>query len=333
MKFAWLCSHESYQPEDLIRQAALAEDVGFDVVLSSDHFHPWVDDVSAAGFAWSWLGTAASATSRVQLGTSVTCPLFHYHPGLVAQASATVDRLSGGRLLLGLGGGEAINETPLGWSFPGYRERMARMAEAVEIIRRLHEGEKLDFAGEYYQTSSAKLYSPPTGRIPLLFAAGGPKSAAFAGAYTDGLITSVKEPQDTVERVIQPFRQAAAERGADRTYVLATRWSVLAGSDDEAWTALGSMRGLRAPGRLETTDPAVLRQRADEMDRAEILGKYAVAAGADELVEVYRPLVEEIRPDCVSIQVASADPMKAIELIGQHVLPELRRLDENAARA
>ena len=148
MKFAWLCSHESYQPEELVEQAVAAEDAGFDVVLGSDHFHPWVDDTSAAGFVWSWLGTVAARTDRVQLGTCVTCPLFHYHPGLVAQMTATADRLSGGRMLLGLGTGEAINERSLGFPFPGYGERHARMEEALEIIRRLLEGEKLTYQRE-----------------------------------------------------------------------------------------------------------------------------------------------------------------------------------------
>ena len=173
MKFAWLASHESYQPEFLVEQAVLAESAGFDMVLASDHFHPWVDDTSAAGFAWSWLGAVAARTSHVELGTSVTCPLFHYHPALIAQAAATVDRLSGGRFTLGLGTGEAINESPLGWQFPGYSERMARMREALSIIRRLLDGEKLDFDGEFYRTMAARLYSPPAHKIPLLLAAGG----------------------------------------------------------------------------------------------------------------------------------------------------------------
>ncbi len=169
MKFAWPASHESYQPELLVEQAVLAESAGFDMVLASDHFHPWVDDTSAAGFAWSWRGAVAARPSEVELGTSVTCPLFHYHPALIAQAAATVDRLSGGRFTLGLGTGEAINDSPLGWRFPGYAERMTRMREALSIIRRLLDGEKLDFDGEYYRTKTARLYSaspqdPATGR-------------------------------------------------------------------------------------------------------------------------------------------------------------------------
>ena len=323
MKFAWLCSHESYQPEDLVRQAVAAEEAGFDVVLGSDHFHPWVDDTSAAGFVWSWLGAVAERTGNVQLGTAVTCPLFHYHPALVAQMAATTDRLSDGRLLLGVGTGEALNERPLGYPFPGYAERQARMQEALEIMHQLLAGEKLTFHGDYYTTETAKLYSPPKGRVPILMAAGGPKSAGFAGKYADGLITSVKDPADTVAKVIEPYRRAAAERDADQL-VLATRWTVLADGPEQAWDACSSMRGLRAPGRLEATDPAELRFRADEMDRAEVLASYTVVPDAAGLVAAYRPLVAGIGADIVSIQVMSADPMAAIEMIGKEVLPQLR---------
>jgi coenzyme F420-dependent glucose-6-phosphate dehydrogenase len=325
MKFAWLCSHESYQPEDLVRQAVAAEEAGFDVVLGSDHFHPWVDDTSAAGFVWSWLGAVAALTDTVQLGTAVTCPLFHYHPALVAQMAATTDRLSDGRLLLGLGTGEALNERPLGYPFPGYAERQARMQEALEIMHRLCAGEKLTFHGTYYTTETAKLYSPPKGTVPMLMAAGGPKSASFAGTYADGLITSVKNPADTVEKVIEPYRRAAAERDASQL-VLATRWTVLADGPDEAWRALSPLRGQRVPGRLEATDPAELRFRADEMDRAEVLASYTVVPDAAALVDAYRPLVTDVGADIVSIQVMSTDPTAAIEMIGKEVLPRLRAL-------
>src|SRR5690606_10571437 len=208
-----LCSHESYQPETLLEHAVLAERAGFDVVTGADHFHPWVDDEAAASYGWTGFGAVAQATSRVELATSVTAPLFRYHPALVAQAAATVDRLSGGRFILGVGTGEAINEAPLGYEFPGYAERIARMEEALEIIHGLFAGEKLNVTGTYYTAQAAKLYSPPTGRVPIWMAAGGPKSAAFAGRHAEGLITSVKDPSATLERVINPYREAAAARG------------------------------------------------------------------------------------------------------------------------
>jgi coenzyme F420-dependent glucose-6-phosphate dehydrogenase len=321
-KFAWLASHEAYQPEALIEQTVLAEKVGFDMVTASDHFHPWVDDNSAAGFVWTWLGAAAAQTERLMFATSVTCPLFHYHPALIAQAAATVDRLSDGRFILGVGTGENINEGPLGFEFPGYTERIGRMGEALEIMHRLLAGEKLDFEGTYYQCRKAKLYSPPTHDVPIWMAAGGEKSAAFAGKNVEGLIVSVKDPAEAVEKIIKPFQGVRPAPGT----VMATRWVVLAATDAEAWEALGSMRGLRAPGRAEEVDPMILRQRADEMDRKEILSKYTVVKDSAGLIDAYRPLVTDVGAGYVSIQVASTDPDRTLNVIGSEVLPELRKL-------
>ncbi|MEM9562293.1 MAG: TIGR03557 family F420-dependent LLM class oxidoreductase [Actinomycetota bacterium] len=326
MKFGWLASHESNQPEVLIDQAVLAEEVGFDAVFASDHFHPWVDQESAAGFVWTWLGSVAARTSTVELATAVTTPLFHYHPAMVAQAAATVDRLSAGRFLLGVGTGENINSGPMGYPFPPYAERIERMDEALQIMHRLLDGEKVDFDGDHYTVDKAKLYSPPLSRVPILMGAGGPKSAAFAGANADGLITSVKDPAEAVASVIKPFREMAELTGRTDPTILATRWVVLADDDDQAWEALAAMRGLRAPGRLTEVDPMVLRQRADELDRADVLGRYTVVSDAEQLVEAYRPLVTEIGADYVSIQVASTDPERTIRLVGQDVLPALRSL-------
>lgn len=326
MKFGWLCSHESYQPEVLVGHAQVAEEVGFDAVLAADHFHPWVDDESAAGFVWTWLGAVAERTERVTLATSVTCPLFHYHPALVAQMAATTDRMSNGRFVLGVGTGENINEGPMGHPFPGYAERIARMREALSIMRHLLDGEKVDHEGEHYLVDKAKLYSPPFSSVPIWMAANGPQSARFAGRRADGLITSVKDPAETLEKVVGPFKDAAREEGRPEPSITATRWVVLAADDNAAWEALMPMRGLRAPGRLEAVDPAELRARADEMDREEILSKYTIVRDAEGLIETYRPLVTEIGADLVSIQVASTDPEAAIRMIGADVLPELRRL-------
>ncbi len=323
--FAYFLGTEQFQPETLLDHAVQAEAAGFDVLTVSDHFHPWVDDVSASPFAWSLLGALALRTRRAQLATAVTCPLFRYHPGLVAQAAATVDRLSGGRFALGVGSGEGINERPLGWEFPGNKERRARMVEAVAIMRRLLDGEKLDFAGEFYQTRAAKLYSPPLGRVPIWMAAGGEQSAALAGRIADGLIVSVKAPREAREQVIDPFSRAAQTAERPKPTVVAQRWSILARDEDEAWDALAAWRGLRVEGRLDEVDPSVLRARADSMDRREIIGKYAWARTPAELVEVYRPLVE-VGADIVSVQVTSVDQEATIRVLGNDVLPALRRL-------
>lgn len=325
-RFAYFCGHEQWQPEELVEHATLAESAGFDMLVVSEHFHPWVDDDSAAGFAFSTIGAMAAATERIELATGVTTPLFRYHPGVVAQAAATLDRLSGGRFTLGVGTGENINEGPLGYDFPAYAERNARMNEALEIMRRLLDGEKLDFDGEYYETDRAKLYSPPVGPVPILMAAGGPKSATLAGKMADGVITSVKDPADTIEKVVRPLREAAEEAGKSEPTVLATRWSIFAENEEEAWKALHSWRGLRAPGRLEAVDPRELREKADQLPRDEVLGRYTIVSTVDEVVDVYRPLVSELGADVVTFQMASLDQPALIELLGSEVVPRLKDL-------
>lgn len=325
-KFAYFCGHEQWQPEELVEHAVLAESAGFDMVVVSEHFHPWVDDASASGFAFSTIGAMAAATNELEFTTGVTTPLFRYHPAVVAQAAATLDRLSGGRFNLGVGTGENINEGPLGYQFPKYAERNARMRESLQIMRRLLDGEKLTFDGEYYRTDRAKLYSPPLGAVPILMAAGGPKSATLAGEMAQGVITSVKDPPDTLERVVEPVRSAAAAAGKPEPIVLATRWSLFAADEDEAWQSLYSWRGLRAPGRLEAVDPAELREKADALPREEVLGRYSLVESASQIVDTYRPLVDELGADVVTFQMASLDQPALISLIGSEVLPRLRSL-------
>jgi coenzyme F420-dependent glucose-6-phosphate dehydrogenase len=322
--FYYFCGHEQWQPEELVRHAVLAEDVGFDGVVVSEHFHPWVDDASASGFAFSTLGAMAQATQRIRMVTGVTTPLFRFHPGIVAQAAATLDRLSDGRFDLGVGTGENINEGPLGFPFPRYAERAARMREALVIMRRLLDGEKLTFDGEWYRTDRARLYSPPSRYLPIFMAAAGPKSAALAAELADGIITSCKVAEQTLAQVVNPARVAAEEAGRERPTLVATRWSLHADSDDEAWRALTSWRGLRAPGRLQAVDPEDLRRRADELPREEVLSRYWIAEDADGLVDVYSPLVDELHADIVTFQIASTDQEATIRLLGEEVVPRLR---------
>jgi G6PDH family F420-dependent oxidoreductase len=323
-KFAYFCGHEQWQPEDLVQHAVLAERSGFDMVVVSEHFHPWVDDESASGFAFSTIGAMAASTKTIEFTTGVTTPLFRYHPAVVAQAAATLDRLSDGRFTLGVGTGENINEGPLGYDFPTYAERNARMTESLDIMRRLLDGEKLTYEGEFYKTDRAKLYSPPFGPVPILMAAGGPKSATLAGEKAQGVITSVKDPAETVERVIEPLRRAADESGKPKPTVLATRWSIFAANEADAWKALHPWRGLRAPGRLEAVDPQELRKRADELPREEVLGRYSMVHSIDEIVDTYRPLVDDLGADIVTFQMSAIDQRALIELLGAEVLPRLR---------
>ncbi|MGI9641245.1 MAG: TIGR03557 family F420-dependent LLM class oxidoreductase [Acidimicrobiia bacterium] len=325
-QIAYFCGHEQFQPEELVRHAVLAEEAGFDMVEVSEHFHPWVDDLGASGFAYATIAAMAQATERIQFVTGVTTPLFRFHPAVVAQAAATLDRLSGGRFSLGVGTGENLNEGPLGYTFPKYAERAARMSEALDIMGALLDGEKLTYDGEYYRTDRAKLYSPPVHPVPIFMAAGGPKSATLAGTKANGVITSVRDPETTFERVIAPVRAAAEAAGRPAPTVLASRWSIRADNDEQAWTTLGAWRGLRAPGRLEAVDPKDLRERADAMPRSEILGMYSIVSTPEDYLRVYSPLIEDVGADIVAIQTTSLDQPSTIAMLGSEVLPELRKM-------
>lgn len=325
-RFAYFAGHEQFQPEVLVQHAILAEKAGFDMLLVSEHFHPWVDDLGASGFALATIAAMTQQTSTIEFTTGVITPLWRYHPGVVAQAAATLDRLSGGRFNLGVGTGENLNEGPLGYHFPPYAERAARMSEALDIMRRLLDGEKLTYDGEWYQTDRARLYSPPVHELPIFMAAGGPKSAALAARKAQGIITSVKDPAATFARVIDPAREAAAEAGLPAPTILASRWSIRAGNHDDAWRTLGAWRGLRAPGRLEAVDPMDLRIRADAMEREEILGMYSIVNSAEDYISVYAPLITEVHADVVTIQTTSLDQEATIAMLGEAVLPALRQL-------
>jgi coenzyme F420-dependent glucose-6-phosphate dehydrogenase len=258
--------------------------------------------------------------------TGVVTPLFRYHPAVIAQAAATLDRLSHGRFILGVGTGESINESPLGYQYPGYKERSARMIEALKIMRSLLHGEKISFKGEFYQTENAKLYSPPLVGVPIYMAAGGPKSAVLAGEFADGLILSVKNPQETVETLIKPAQQKSAEIGNKKFAIEASRWTVFAQNQDEAWEALQAWRGLRAPERDKATDPQQLQDAADAMPREEILSKYTVLSSPQDYVNAYSALITDCHANIVTIQTTSVDQEKLIEMLGKEVVPTLKAL-------
>lgn len=328
VKIYWFCSDEQFQPEVLVDHAVAAERAGFDGVMISEHFHPWVDDVGTAGFAFSTLGAIAARTDKVRLMTAVTTPLFRFHPAVIAQAAATIDRLSGGRMELGIGTGENINEGPLGFPIPPYNERNARLKESIAIMRRLFDGDMVDFDGKYYQAVGAKLYSPPLGRLPIYMAAGGPKSAITAGELCDGVITSVKDAGETIENVVNPSENASTDK--DNFALIANRWTVYGRDDDEAWQALQAQRGLRAPSRAEATNPLVLQHEADNLPREEILNRYSRVSSADEYIQAYSPLVTELGADIIGIQTTSVNILDTIEMLGREVLPKLRKLQEES---
>jgi G6PDH family F420-dependent oxidoreductase len=186
---------EQAGPKDLVGHVVGAEEAGFDFSVCSDHYFPWLDEMGHAPHAWTVLGAAAQATSRIPLMTYVTCPTFRYHPAVVAQKAATLQLLSDGRFTLGLGAGENLNEHVVGAGWPPADVRQEMLVEAIRIISDLFDGGSTNFRGEHFDVESAKLFDLPDKRVPIGVAAGGQQACRIAGELADALIATEPKPE------------------------------------------------------------------------------------------------------------------------------------------
>ena len=207
MDIGYALSSEEHPPDHLVRYAQRAEEVGFEFALISDHYHPWVDRQGHSPFVWCTVGAIAQATSRLRLGTGVTCPLMRIHPAIIAQAAATAAVMMPGRFFLGLGAGENLNEHVLGGQWPEPSVRLEMLAEAVEVIRLLWQGGEQSHRGRYFTVEEARVYTLPQVPPPLCIAAGGEQAATLAGRAGDGLIGVSPEAE-----LLQQFSAAGGRR-------------------------------------------------------------------------------------------------------------------------
>jgi G6PDH family F420-dependent oxidoreductase len=206
-ELGYAISSEEHAPRDLVRHAKLAEDSGFGFALISDHFHPWIDAQGHSPFVWSVLGGIAMATEKLVIGTGVTCPTVRTHPAIIAQAAATMGAMMPGRFFLGLGTGENLNEHIFGDRLPEFEVRAAMFAEAVDIIRRLWEGENTSYYGDFYTVENARIYTLPEEPLQIMIAAAGPKAAEVAGQLGDGLVNTSPDKE-----VVEIFEAEEAGR-------------------------------------------------------------------------------------------------------------------------
>ena len=192
-RYGYFLSSEEYDPAELVRQARLAEQAGFEALWISDHFHPWLDEQGQSSFVWSVIG-AISQASSLPITTAVTCPIMRIHPALVAQAAATSALLTRGRFTLGLGSGEALNEHIVGSRWPGAAERLEMLEEAVALIRDLFTGDQVNHRGQYFTAETARLYSVPAQPPPICISGFGRQSALLAARVGDGYMTVMPDP-------------------------------------------------------------------------------------------------------------------------------------------
>jgi coenzyme F420-dependent glucose-6-phosphate dehydrogenase len=205
-ELGYALSSEEHAPNDLVRYAQKAEGTGFSFAAISDHFHPWVDQQGHAPFVWSVIGAISHATTKLRLGTGVTCPTVRIHPAIIAQAAATATCMMPGRFFLGVGSGENLNEHILGDHWPPAAVRQDMLAEAVAVMRQLWEGGYQSFDGAYYTVENARIYTLPDEPPPIVMAAAGPKAAELAGSVADGLWAVAPNGE-----LVDTFRQAGGE--------------------------------------------------------------------------------------------------------------------------
>ncbi len=308
-------SSEEFGPRELVGFARRAEEVGFDFLSVSDHYHPWVDRQGNSPFVWATLGAVAEATERVRVGTGVTCPTTRIHPAIIAQAAATAACQMPGRFSLGVGSGENLNEHILGDAWPPVARRQERLEEAIEVIRELWEGGLTSHYGKHFTVENARIYTLPEELPPILVAVAGEKSVGLAARAGDGLIGTAPEAES-----IEQFR---AEGGSGPTYgQLHVCW---AESEEQAqttaleWWPNGGISGNHF---LELPLPSHFEQGTELVDEETIAESIVCGPDPDKHLEAIREYVDA-GYDHVYVHQVGPDQDGFFEFYERAVLPAL----------
>ena len=319
--FSFMLASEQFTTTELLRLGAQASRAGFDVLSTSDHLQPWQANQGHAGQAWVTMA-ALGAQTHSWMGTTVTCPTMRYNPAVVAEAFATLSHLYPGRIFLGVGSGEALNEQVATGEWPRWQERWERLIEATTIIRQLWTGQDTSFKGKYYNVN-AKLFDPPARPIPLLTAANGRKSMRLAGQHGDGLVT---DPLTWMQHK-QEWEQGARARGKDPASmpVLVEQYVVVGDKSVAAPAAELWRFGPKAFKTLyNVPNPAEIQQKADaETPTDQVLKSWAVGTDPAIHIEKMHALFDS-GVSIVNIHSGQADQAKVIDFYAKHILPAVR---------
>ena len=325
-------SAEQFGPRELVEIAVAAETYGLDSVTVSDHFQPWRHNGGHAPFSLAWMAAVGERTERVVLGTSVLTPTFRYNPAVIAQAFATMGCLYPGRIFLGVGTGEALNEYATGFTgeWPEFKERFARLREAVRLMRELWTGAEVDFDGEFYATQGAYLYDAPQQPVPIYVAAGGPVVARYAGRVADGFIcTSGKGMDLYTEKLIPAVREGAAK--ADRDFAAIDRMiEIKISYDPDPRQALENTRfwaplSLTPEQKHSVSSSTEMERLADELPIEQVAKRWIVASDPDDAIAQIRPYLDAGLNHLV-FHNPGADQRRFLEHFTRDVVPGLRDL-------
>jgi coenzyme F420-dependent glucose-6-phosphate dehydrogenase len=331
LRIGYKASSEQFGPREMLDYAVAAEEHVLDSVTVADHYQPWRHEGGHAFFSLSWMSALGERTSRVLIGTSVLTPTFRYNPAVVAQAFATMGCLFPGRIFLGVGTGEALNEVAVArLEWPEFTERFARLREAVRLMRILWREEQVSFEGEYYQTSGATIYDRPDGGIPIYIAAGGPVVARYAGRAGDGFIcTSGKGMDLYTDRLMPAVDEGLKASGRARSDI-DRMIEIKLSYDRDPHRAVENTRfwaplALTAEQKHGLDDPAEMERAADELPIEQVAKRWIVASDPKSALAQITPYVDAGLNHLV-FHGPGPDQIRFLDQFAEDVLPELRAL-------
>jgi TAT-translocated FGD2 family F420-dependent dehydrogenase len=314
----FVLSHEQFRTDDLVNQAEAAERAGFSYLWASDHLQPWQDNEGHSMFPWLTLALVGARTSKITFGTGVTCPIYRYHPATVAQAFASLAILSPGRVFLGVGTGEHLNEQAATNQFGPYRERHDRLIEAITLIRQLWSGQRISFQGRYFPTNQLKLYDLPPSPPPIFVAASGPKSAQLAGQYGDGWISQAAAVKDP--KLLGAFAAGAHASGRDPAS-LAKRVEMFAVVGDQNEVTAAAELWRFTAGAVDQPNPVDIQRAAEANPLDKVAARWTTGTDASTHVAAVKAVLGAGATPFIHFP--QRDPTTAIEFYRTNVLPKL----------
>jgi len=328
IRFGYKASAEQFAPAELLGYSRLAEELGFDSVFISDHLQPWRHEGGHAPAALPWLGALAATTERVLIGTSVLTPTFRYHPAVVAQAFATLGCLAPGRVVLGVGSGESLNEVPLGIEWPDGKERFARLKESVQLIQKLWREDRVTFEGQYYRTENATIYDKPETPVPIYIGASGPAATRLAGRIADGFITTSGKGHALYTDTLLPAVREGAEKANRKLDDLDLMIEVKVSFDDDIERARNDTHywGALALSPEENTgveDPLEMQRRADALPVDRTVTRWICSSDPEEHGDRVQEYLDMGLKHLV-FHAPGPDQERFLRLYADQILPRLR---------
>jgi len=332
LKLGYKASAEQFDPRELVEIAVAAEAHGMESVAVSDHFQPWRHEGGHAPFSLTWMAAVGERTKTIQIGTSVMTPTFRYNPAVIAQAFASMGVMYPGRIMLGVGTGEALNEIATGWTgvWPEFKERFARLRESIDLMRQLWTEDRVNFDGEYYKTVDASIYDRPETPIPVYIAAGGPVVARYAGRAGDGFIcTSGKGMTLYTAEPIPAVKEGAEKAGRDYDGI-DKMIEIKLSYDSDPKVALENTRfwaplALGKEQKHDITDPIEMEKAADALPIEQIASRWIVGSDPDEVVAGVKQYVDAGFTHLV-FHAPGRDQRRFLELFEIDLAPRLRAL-------